>query len=129
MLYSGVGIYDMLRVERDPNGAFNVAEFGSVRDAEQFRALFADSPYHHVTDGTAYPAVLLTTGEHDGRVNPAHSRKMTARLQVASAPGRPVLLRVSSRAGDGMGSSRSEVVAEQTDVWALLFEQLGMRAP
>ncbi len=62
-------------------------------------------------------------------MNPAHSRKMTARLQVASAPGRPVLLRVSSRAGDGMGSSRSEVVAEQTDVWALLFEQLGMRAP
>ncbi|MDB4932516.1 MAG: prolyl endopeptidase, partial [Myxococcaceae bacterium] len=128
-VYSGVGIYDMLRVERDPNGAFNVTEFGSVRDAEQFRALFAYSPYHHVTDGTAYPAVLLTTGEHDGRVNPAHSRKMTARLQAAGAPGRPVLLRVSSRAGHGMGSSRSEVVAEQTDVWAFLFEQLGMRAP
>lgn len=128
-VYSGVGIYDMLRVERDPNGAFNVTEFGSVADAEQFRALFAYSPYHRVTDGGRYPAVLLTTGEHDGRVNPAHSRKMTARLQAASAPGRPVLLRVSSRAGHGMGSSRSEVIAEQTDVWAFLFDQLGMPAP
>jgi prolyl oligopeptidase len=125
-VYSGVGIYDMLRVERDPNGAFNVTEFGSVRD--QFRALHAFSPYHHVTDGTAYPPVLLTTGEHDGRVNPAHSRKMAARLQAASAGG-PVLLRVSARAGHGMGSSRSEVIAEQTDVWSFLFEQLGMRAP
>jgi prolyl oligopeptidase len=73
--------------------------------------------------------VLLTTGEHDGRVNPAHSRKMAARLQAASAPGRPVLLRVSARAGHGMGSSRSEVIAEQTDVWAFLFDQLGMPAP
>ena len=128
-VYSGVGIYDMVRVERDPNGAFNVTEFGSVRDPSQFRALFAYSPYHHVRDGVTYPAVLLTTGEHDGRVNPAHSRKMAARLQAASAPGRPVLLRVSARSGHGMGSSRSEVIAEQTDVWAFLFEQLGMRAP
>ncbi len=128
-VYAGVGIYDMVRVERDPNGAFNVTEFGSVRDSSQFRALFAYSPYHHVTDGVTYPAVLLTTGEHDGRVNPAHSRKMAARLQAASAPGRPVLLRVSARSGHGMGSSRSEVIAEQTDVWAFLFEELGMRAP
>jgi prolyl oligopeptidase len=125
-VYSGVGIYDMLRVERDPNGAFNVTEFGSVADADQFRALYAYSPYHHVTDGARYPAVLLTTGEHDGRVNPAHSRKMAARLRAAGAP---VLLRVSARAGHGMGSSRSEVIAEQTDVWAFLFDQLGMRAP
>ena len=128
-VYAGVGIYDMLRVERDPNGAFNVTEFGTVTEPEQFRALFAYSPYHHVTDGAAYPAVLLTTGEHDGRVNPAHSRKMAARLQAASAPGRPVLLRVSARSGHGMGSSRSEVIAEQTDVWAFLFDQLGMPAP
>lgn len=126
-VYSGVGIYDMLRVERDPNGAFNVTEFGSVRDPEQFRALYAYSPYHRVTDGTHYPAVLLTTGEHDGRVNPAHSRKMAARLQAATSGERPVLLRVSSRAGHGMGSSRSEVIAEQTDVWSFLFDQLGMR--
>ena len=126
-VYSGVGIYDMLRVERDPNGAFNVTEFGTVADAEQFRALYAYSPLHRVADGTAYPAVLLTTGEHDGRVNPSHSRKMAARLQAATSSGRPVLLRVSAHAGHGMGSSRSELVAEQTDVWTFLFDQLGMR--
>ncbi len=127
-VYSGVGIYDMLRVERDPNGAFNVTEFGSVQDADQFRALYAYSPLHRVSDGVRYPAVLLTTGEHDGRVNPAHSRKMAARLQAATGADRPVLLRVSAHAGHGMGSARSEIVAEQTDVWSFLFEQLGMTA-
>jgi prolyl oligopeptidase len=128
-VYSGVGIYDMLRVERDPNGAFNVTEFGSTADAEQFRALHAYSPFHRVTDGTRYPAVLLTTGEHDGRVNPSHSRKMAARLQAATGSDHPVLLRVSAHAGHGMGSARSEIVAEQTDVWSFLFDQLGMREP
>ena len=128
-MYSGVGIYDMLRVERDPNGAFNVAEFGRCATPSSFARSSPTRPTTTSPTARPTPAMLLTTGEHDGRVNPAHSRKMTARLQAASAPGRPVLLRVSSRAGDGMGSSRSEVVAEQTDVWALLFEQLGMRAP
>src|SRR5262249_44938813 len=90
---SHVGIYDMLRVELDPNGQFNVTEFGTVAEPDQFKALYAYSPYHHVTNGTAYPAVLLLTGENDGRVNPAHSRKMTARLQAATSARRPVLLR------------------------------------
>ena len=76
---SAVGIYDMLRVELDPNGAFNTTEFGTVKDPEQFKALYAYSPYHHVTKGTAYPAVLMLTGANDGRVNPMHSRKMHRR--------------------------------------------------
>jgi len=63
---SRVGIYDMLRVELDPNGAFNTTEFGSVKDSDQFKALHAYSPYHHVKDGTAYPAVLFPCGENDG---------------------------------------------------------------
>ena len=76
---SHVGIYDMLRVELDPNGQFNVTEFGTVKDPEQFKALYAYSPYHHVKRrGRNIPAVLLTTGENDGRVNPAQSRKMAA---------------------------------------------------
>ncbi len=128
-VYSGVGIYDMLRVELDPNGTFNVTEFGSVRDPDQFRALYAYSPYHHVRDGGHYPAILMTTGEHDGRVNPSHSRKMIARLQAAVAGDRPVLLRTSARSGHGMGSSRSELVAEQTDTWSFLLDQLGMMRP
>jgi prolyl oligopeptidase len=124
---SFVGLYDMLRVELDPNGAFNVTEFGTVADLDQFRALYAYSPYHRVVDGAAYPATLFVTGENDGRVNPAHSRKMTARLQAASDSGRPVLLRTSASAGHGMGTGLSERIVEQTDVYAFLFDQLGMR--
>ena len=78
---SAVGIYDMLRVELAPNGAFNVTEFGTVKDPDQFKALYAYSPYHHVTDGTKYPAILFMTGANDGRVAPYHSRKMLARLR------------------------------------------------
>ena len=92
---SRVGIYDMLRVELDPNGAFNTTEFGSVKDRAQFDALYAYSPLHRVRDGTDYPAVLMLTGDNDGRVNPAHSRKMIARLQQADPSGRAILLRTS----------------------------------
>jgi prolyl oligopeptidase len=121
-----VGVHDMLRVELDPNGAFNVTEFGSVADPDQFAALHAYSPYHHVVDGTPYPAVLLLTGDHDGRVNPAHSRKMAARLQAATSSGLPVLLRTSASAGHGMGTALNERIAEDADVYAFLFDQLGM---
>ncbi len=123
---SFVGLYDMLRVERHPNGAFNVTEFGTVKDPEQWKALYAYSPYHHVVDGTKYPAVLLTTGVNDPRVDPANSRKMTARLQAASGSKGPVLLRVT-QAGHGIGSSLDEEIAEQSDVYAFLFDQLGMK--
>ncbi len=119
-----VGIYDMLRLELDPNGAFNVTEFGSVSDPAQFAALYAYSPYHRVADGVAYPAVLLMTGEHDGRANPAHSRKLAARLQAATSSGLPVLLRTSASSGHGMGSSLAEHIAEQADLYAFLLDQL-----
>lgn len=123
---SFVGIYDMLRVELDPNGAFNVTEFGTVKDLEQFRALSAYSPYHRVRDGAKYPAVLLTTGENDGRVNPMQSRKMAARLQEASGSGMPVLFRSTASAGHGIGTSLKDRVAEQADVMTFLFDQLGV---
>lgn len=123
---SHVGIYDMLRVELDANGAFNVPEFGTVRDPEQFQALHAYSPFHRVRDGTAYPAVFFLTGDNDGRVNPAHSRKMTARLQAATSSRRPVLLRTSASSGHGQGTALSERLAQQADVLAFLFDQLGM---
>jgi len=122
---SRVGIYDMLRVELSPNGAFNVTEFGTVSDPEQFKALFAYSPYHHVKDGVAYPAVLLTTGLNDPRVEPMQSFKMTARLQAASSSGRPVLLRVSDT-GHGIGSSLEDAIALNTDSLAFFFAELGV---
>jgi prolyl oligopeptidase len=124
---SRVGIYDMLRVELDSNGQFNITEFGSVKDPQQFKALYAYSPYHHVKAGVEYPAVLLTTGENDGRVNPAQSRKMTARLQAMTSGG-PILFRSTAGAGHGIGSSLSERMAEQADILSFLFDQLGIDA-
>jgi prolyl oligopeptidase len=121
---SHVGIYDMLRVELAPNGAFNVTEFGTVKDKAQFDALYAYSPYHHVVDGAHYPAVLMLTGANDPRVDPYHSRKMTARLQAASSNGRPILLRTSGSTGHGLGTPLGEAIAQQSDIFAFLFEQL-----
>lgn len=123
---SQVGIYDMLRVELSPNGAFNITEFGTVKDPEQFKALYAYSPYHRVCDRTAYPAVLMTTGDNDGRVDPMQSRKMIARLQAATSSGLPVLLQTSASAGHGMGTSLDERLTQSADVYAFLFDQLGM---
>jgi prolyl oligopeptidase len=122
-----VGIYDMLRVELDPNGSFNTTEFGTVKNPDQFNALYAYSPYHHVRDGTAYPAIFMATGETDGRVNPAHSRKMIARLQAATGSGRPVYLSINAHAGHGMGSALSIRVNQAADRYSFLFDQLGMK--
>lgn len=124
---SEVGIYDMLRVELDPNGAFNVTEFGTVKDAGQFQALYAYSPYHHVKDGTVYPAILMTTGENDHRVNPMESRKMIARLQAANSSDHPILLRTTSNAGHGFGTSLDEAIDEEADIFTFLFDQLGIQ--
>jgi prolyl oligopeptidase len=127
VVVSHVGIYDALRTELEPNGEFNITEFGTVKDADQFAALYAYSPYHHVVDGTRYPAVLLLTGDHDGRVNPFHSRKMIARLQAANHSKHPILLRTTSAAGHGMGTAFDEGIAEGADVYAFLFDQLGLK--
>ena len=123
---SQVGIYDMLRVELAPNGAFNVTEFGTVKDPEQFKALYAYSPYHHVVDGTKYPSVLMMTGANDGRVAPYHSRKMTARLDEANKSENPILLRASSSAGHGQGTALSERIKQLADIYSFLFAQLRM---
>jgi prolyl oligopeptidase len=124
---SFVGIYDMMRVELDPNGAFNTTEFGTVKDPEQFKALYAYSPLHHVKDGTAYPAILFLTGENDHRVNPLNSRKMTARLQAANSSDHPILLRTSANAGHGMGTALDERVEQDADFFSFLFDQLGIK--
>jgi prolyl oligopeptidase len=125
---SAVGIYDMIRVELDPNGAFNTTEFGSVKDPEQFNALYAYSPYHHVVKNAAYPAVLMLSGATDARVNPMQSRKFAAALQAATSSDRPILLRTNLTSGHGIGSSLSERIAEQADELAFLFDQLHMKS-
>ncbi|HEX4591044.1 MAG TPA: prolyl oligopeptidase family serine peptidase, partial [Gemmataceae bacterium] len=119
-----VGIYDMLRVELSPNGAFNVPEFGTVKDESQFQAMYAYSPYHHVKDGAKYPAALFLTGANDPRVDPMQSRKMVARLQAAGD--HQVLLRTSASSGHGIGTALSERIEETVDVYAFIMAQLGM---
>lgn len=122
---SSVGIYDMLRVELSPNGQFNVTEFGTVKEKDQFAALHAYSPYHHVKDGTAYPPVLMMTGANDPRVDPMQSRKMIARLQAAHPAG-TFLLRTSANAGHGVGASLNHRVEQDVDRFGFLFHQLGV---
>jgi prolyl oligopeptidase len=124
---SHVGIYDMLRFEVHPNGVFNTAEYGSVKDPMQFKAMHAYSPLHHVKDGTPYPAVLLLAGVNDGRVDVSHSYKMAARLQAATSSQYPVLLRVDFGSGHGLGDSVSTAADRRADVYAFLFEQLGIK--
>ena len=114
------------RWELQSNGEFNVTEFGSVKDPDQFRALYAYSPYANAHDGVAYPAVPFTTGDNDGRVAPYESRKMTARLQAASSSSNPILLRTGAAAGHGIGTALSTRIEEETDVYAFLIDQLGM---
>jgi prolyl oligopeptidase len=123
---SHVGIYDMLRVELSPNGAFNTTEFGTVKDRAQFAAMYAYSPYHHVTPGTKYPATLFLTGANDPRVDPMQSRKMTARLQAATAGTGKILLRTSAGSGHGFGTALSEVIEQEVDVYAFLFNEMGI---
>jgi len=120
-----VPVLDMLRVELHPNGVYNVTEFGTVTDPERFAAMYAYSPYHHVADGTAYPAVLLTGGEFDPRVDAYHAKKMAARLQAATSSDHPVLLRIES-GGHGIGQSLDQEIGIETDVLSFVCDQLGV---
>jgi len=119
-----VPLLDMVRYERFKVAELWIPEYGSALDPEQFGWLFAYSPYHHVGDGVRYPAILLTAGEEDARVDPMHARKMTARLQAAD-PEALVLLRVEPRAGHGQGKPVAKVVPEEADVWSFLLHELG----
>ena len=122
---SHVGIYDMLRVELDPNGSFNVTEFGSVKDADQFQALFAYSPYHHVAKGVRYPAVLFLSAEQDDRVDPMHARKMAAALQAANASDRRLLFRLLEQSGHSGADRVQAQVDEAADRLSFLFQEVG----
>jgi len=117
-------VMDSLRAETTTNGRFNTTEYGTVEDPEQFSALRAYSPYHNVVDETAYPAVLLTAGHNDTRVEAWHAKKMTARLQEATSSQRPVLLRLEST-GHLVGSL-DQTIDQTTDLYAFLFDQLGL---
>ncbi|HEX4140620.1 MAG TPA: prolyl oligopeptidase family serine peptidase [Candidatus Methylacidiphilales bacterium] len=117
-----VGEVDALRSEAGPNGAVNTPEFGSVHDEAGFKSLYAMDAYQHVKDGTPYPTVLLITGANDPRVDPWQLFKMTARLQAATSSKNPILLRVDTDAGHGIGSTKTQRDMITADQAALLLE-------
>jgi prolyl oligopeptidase len=119
-------LLDMLRYDKFMEAQFWVSEYGSADDTEQFKWLYAYSPYHHVKPGIKYPAVLFMTGDGDTRVAPLHARKMAALLQADTASDRPVLLRYELTAGHSAGRSVTQSIGDSTDELSFLFWQLGM---
>jgi prolyl oligopeptidase len=122
-----VGVMDMLRFHKFTIGWAWKSDYGSSENADQFKALLAYSPLHHLKPGTRYPATLVTTADHDDRVVPAHSFKFAARLQECQAKdGPPVLIRIETSAGHGAGTALKKVIEETADEWAFLHQVLGM---
>lgn len=117
--------FDMLRYHLFLVGNFWTAEFGSAEDPEQFKYLYAYSPYHRAEPRTAYPATILVTGALDTRTDPMHARKMTARLQAATSSGKPVLLLYRDKAGHS-SASVDESIETTTNVLSFLYSQLGV---
>ncbi|WP_394837508.1 prolyl oligopeptidase family serine peptidase [Pendulispora rubella] len=126
-----VPLTDMVRYTHYRIAQAWIPEYGDPANADQFKVLYAYSPYHHVKDGTRYPAMLFTTAESDARVDPMHARKMAARMQEAQQAGaaadRPILVRVESKAGHGAGKPTSKVVEELADEMGFLFHELGVK--
>jgi prolyl oligopeptidase len=121
-----VGVMDMLRFHKFTIGWAWVSDYGSPDDPEMFPYLRAYSPYHNIT-AQDYPAVMITTADHDDRVVPGHSFKYAARLQAMNTGTQPVLIRIQTKAGHGGGKPTAMVIEEQVDKWAFLIENLGMR--
>ncbi len=122
-----VPVSDMLRMETTANGIPNIPEFGSVKTEEGFKSLYEMSSYHHVKDGAPYPAVLVTTGINDPRVDAWQAGKMAARLRAATNSGKPVLLRIDYDAGHGMGSTKKSMYEVAADRFSFLFWQFGVK--
>ncbi|HSP17765.1 MAG TPA: prolyl oligopeptidase family serine peptidase [Thermoanaerobaculia bacterium] len=122
-----VGVMDMLRFQRFTAGRFWVDDYGSSDNADEFKALYAYSPYHNLKKGTKYPATLVTTADHDDRVVPGHSFKFAAKLQEDQAGPAPVLIRIETRAGHGAGKPITKQIEETADQYAFLVANLGMK--
>ena len=125
-----VPVTDMLRYHRFTVGRYWVPEYGNAEeDPDAFRYLYAYSPLHNVVPGTTYPATLIATADTDDRVVPAHARKFAAALQAGQAGESPILLRVETKAGHGLGKPTAKVIDEQADLYAFLFDRLGIVPP
>ncbi|MBD2692922.1 prolyl oligopeptidase family serine peptidase [Anabaena catenula] len=121
-----VGVMDMLRFHQFTIGWAWVAEYGSAENVEEFKTLYAYSPLHNLQPGTAYPATLITTADHDDRVVPAHSFKFAAALQECHIGDAPVLIRIETKAGHGAGKPTAKIIEEAADKWGFLVRVLGV---
>lgn len=121
-----VGVLDMLRYHKFTIGWGWAVEYGSSDNAEQFPYIYKYSPVHNIKKGTAYPATLVMTADHDDRVVPAHSFKFAATMQYAQAGDAPVLIRIDSKAGHGAGKPTSKRIDEAADMYAFLFQNIGV---
>ena len=119
-----VGVLDMLRFHKFTVGAFWTSDYGSPDDADMFPVLLSYSPLHNVKAGTVYPPTLVSTADHDDRVFPAHSFKFAAALQAAQSGDAPIVLRIETRAGHGMGKPKDKRLDEIADNWIFAFAAL-----
>jgi len=127
--FPAVGVMDMLRYNQFTAGAGWAYDYGTAQDSpEMFQYLYKYSPYHALKPAS-YPATLITTADHDDRVVPAHSFKFASRLQESQQGPAPVLIRIETKAGHGAGRSTAQVISEQTDKWAFMFENMGVQYP
>ncbi len=121
-----VGVLDMLRYHKFTAGAGWHTDYGTADDSkEMFDYLLGYSPVHNVKKGTAYPATMVTTGDHDDRVVPAHSFKFAAALQDGHQGENPVLIRIATNAGHGAGKSTEQIIEEQADKWSFILYNMG----
>lgn len=126
-----VPLLDMLHYQDFQIAKLWIPEYGTAENPEQFKWLYAYSPYHHVKAGVEYPAILFMTADTDTRVDPMHAKKMTALMQAEARNGssktRPILLRIETKAGHGVGKPVAKQIEEYTDVYSFLFWQLGVK--
>ncbi len=126
-----VPLLDMLHYQDFQIAKLWIPEYGSAENPEQFKWLYAYSPYHHVKPGAEYPAILFMTADTDTRVDPMHAKKMAALMQAEAKNGtsrdRPILLRIETKAGHGAGKPVTKQIDEFTDVYSFLFWQLGVK--
>jgi prolyl oligopeptidase len=123
-----VGVMDMLRFQEFTIGWAWVSDYGSSKNADEFKALYAYSPLHNIKPGNSYPPTMVTTADHDDRVWPGHSFKFAAALQAAQAGTAPILIRIETKAGHGAGKPTAKVIEEVADRWAFLVKTLAMKS-